>query len=181
MPMRRSIVVLLACLALAGSVSAQVVESANGRRLKIYAGGEGSVFQPDYAGTEVAYTSPNRLYGYGAYVDANFTRWFQLEAEARFLNINQYLNINESTYMAGLRVPITQYKRFTPYGKVMFGLGSGSFLTGQSTVLAYGGGLDYRVKKRFVLRIFDIEYQNWNVTPSLYPYGASVGLAYRVF
>jgi hypothetical protein len=179
--MRRSIFLLIACLALAASAFAQVEESATGRRLKIYAGGEGSAFQPDYAGTGVAQTAPNRLYGYGAYVDFNFTRWVQVEAEARFLNLNQYLGISESSYMAGFRIPITQYKRATPYGKFMYGFGSGSFLTGRSAAFAYGGGLDYRLSKRFVLRAFEIEYQNWQVTPNLYPYGASVGLSYRVF
>ena len=48
MLMKRSIVLLFACLVLAAAASAQVVESANARRLRIYAGGEASVFQPNY-------------------------------------------------------------------------------------------------------------------------------------
>ncbi len=181
MLMKRSIVLLFACLVLAAAASAQVVESANARRLRIYAGGEASVFQPNYAGAGVAQTAPNRLYGWGVFVDANFNRWVQIEAEMRQLTFNQYLGITETTYMVGERLPIVHFKRFTPYGKAMIGLGSGSFLTGTAMAYSYGGGLDYRISKKFVLRAFDIQFQNWQVTPSLHPYGASVGLSYRVF
>ena len=166
---------------MAAAASAQVVESANARRLRIYVGGEGSAFQPNYAGTGVAQTAPNRLYGWGVYADANFNRWLQLEAEMRRLTFNQYLGITETTYMVGDRIRIAQYKRFTPYGKFMVGLGSGSFLTGRAMTYSYGGGVDYRISKRFLLRAFDVQFQNWQVTPSLHPYGASVGLSYRVF
>ena len=168
-------------LTAAVSARAQVVQSAEGRKLKIYAGGEASAFQPDYAGQGVAQTSPYRLYGVGAYVDANFTRWIQIEAEGRWLNYNEYASIGESTYMIGPRVPIVEYKRFTPYGKFLFGMVGGTFLTGRAASYAYGGGLDYRLSRRFQIRCFDFEEQDWRVTPSLHPYGASIGVSYRVF
>ena len=57
-------------------------------------GGLGSMFQPDYAGEGIAQTSPNRLYGVGAYVDARFSRWVQIEGEGRWLRYNEYLGIN---------------------------------------------------------------------------------------
>ena len=181
--MKRSTVVLLAFLlaAAAFSAQAQVVPSASGRRLTIHAGGEGSVFQPDYAGNGIAQASPNRLYGIGAYVDADFTRWVQIEAEGRWLRFNPYAGINENTYMIGPRIPIIEFKRFTPYGKFLFGMSTGSFLTGRTTAWAYGGGLDYRLNRKFTLRCVDFEYQDWRVTPNLFPYGFSVGLSYRVF
>lgn len=183
--MKRSFVVFLGLVFAAGffSAQAQVVPSATGRRLVINAGGEGSVVQPDYAGQGVAQTSPNRLYGIGAYVDADFTRWIQVEAEGRWAHWNQYAGIAQNTYMIGPRVPIIQdWKGLTPYGKFLIGWGSGPFLTGRATTWAYGGGVDYRLgHSKFTLRCFDFEYQDWRVTPTLHPYEGSVGLSYKVF
>jgi hypothetical protein len=48
-------------------------------------------------------------------------------------------------------------------------------------VTTFGGGVDYRLSRKFTLRAFDFEYQRWNVTPTLYPYGGSVGMSYKVF
>ncbi len=163
------------------SAHAQVVPAANSNSFTLTAGGLGSAFQPDYAGEGIAQTSPNRLYGVGAYVDARFSRWVQIEGEGRWLRYNTYLGINENTYLIGPRIPILTYHRLTPYGKVLFGLGNGSFLTGGTTVLAYGGGVDYRLSHRFSLRAFDFEYQQWFVNPTLHPYGGSVGLSYKIF
>jgi hypothetical protein len=163
------------------SAHAQVVPSATGRGFTLNAGGLGSMFQPDYAGEKIAQTSPNPLYGPGAYVDAHFSRWLQIEAEGRWLHFNQYMAIDQNTYLIGPRVPIATFHRITPYGKFLFGLGNGSFLTGNTLVLAYGGGVDLRLSRRFTLRAFDFEYQEWRVTPTLWPYGGSVGLAYKIF
>jgi hypothetical protein len=181
--MRRLIVVFsfLFPLILAATAHAQVEESARSRSLKLYAGAVGSVFQPDYAGQGIAQTSPNRLYGVGAFVDADFTRWIQIEGEARWLKFNQYAGIDENTYMVGPRVPIVEYKHLMPYGKFLIGFGSGSFLTGRTTTFAYGGGLDYRLGKRWSIRAFDFEYESWRVSPTLSPYGGSAGIAYRIF
>jgi hypothetical protein len=188
--MKRSILEFL-CIAFfsAALVSAhgQVVPSAAERVLTIRAGGFASAFQPDYAGERIAQTSPNRLYGAGAYVDAHITRWVQPELEVRFMRFNQYYfgtpptGNGENTYSIGERLPIMTFHKFTPYGKVLAGLGTGSFLTGDSFVLTFGGGVDYRLNRRFTLRAFDFEYQEWRVTPTLWPYGGSVGLSYRIF
>jgi hypothetical protein len=138
------------------------------------------MFQPDYAGEGIAQTSPNRLYGPGAYVDARFSRWVQLEAEGRWLRYNTYLGIDQNTYMIGPRVPIVTFHGLSPYGKFLVGIGNGTFLTGNTLVFAYGGGVDYRLTRRLTLRAFDFEWQQWRVTPTLYPYGGSVGISYRI-
>jgi hypothetical protein len=191
---RRSTLVLLAIVLTAGTLSAraQVAPSATARTWSLSAGAEGSVFQPDYAGgvdstgKAIAQTSPNRLYGIGAYADMKFSRWLQIEGEARFLRFNQYyfgvppIGNGENTYQIGPRIPIGTFKRFTPYGKLLVGLGNGSFVT-NSFMLSYGGGADYRLNRKFTIRAFDFEYQRWSVTPTLYPYGGSVGLSYRIF
>ena len=163
------------------SLRGQVVPAASSGALALDAGGLGSVSQPDYAGEGVAQTSPNRLYGAGTYVDFHYNRWVDIEGEARWLTFNQYLGINEKTYLVGPRVPIGTFKRFTPYGKFLVGIGDGSFLNGHTFVLAYGGGLDIRVTHRLTLRVPDFEYQQWRVTPTLWPYEGSIGISYRVF
>jgi hypothetical protein len=150
------------------------------------AGGEGSAFQPDFdPGTGYVETSPNRVYGIGAYADMKFNRWVQVEGETRFLRFNQYqvgtTGNGENIYQIGPRVPIHTFKRLTPYGKFLVGLGNGNFLTGNSFTMTYGGGVDYRLSRKFALRAFDFEYQRWRVNPTLYPYGGSVGLSYKIF
>jgi len=169
------------------SARAQVVPAATGRTFSLDAGGLGSMAQPDYAGEGIAQTSPNRLYGAGAYVDAHFTRWVQIEAEGRWMRFNQYylggspLGNGENTYLIGPRIPVGTFHRVTPYGKFLVGLGNGPFLTGNTFVLAYGGGVDYRLTRRFTLRAIDFEYQEWRVNPTLWPYGGSVGISYKIF
>jgi hypothetical protein len=104
-----------------------------------------------------------------------------VEAEGRWLRFNTYKGINENTYLIGPRIPIVTFHRITPYGKFLVGLGNGSFLNGNTFVLAYGGGVDYRLSHRLTLRAFDLEYQSWRVNPTLWPYGGSVGISYKIF
>jgi hypothetical protein len=163
------------------SAHAQVVPSATSRTFSVSAGAFGSMAQPDYGDQGFAQTSPNRLFGPGAFVDVHFSRWVQVEAEGRWLRYNTYKGINENTYLIGPRIPIATFHRVTPYGKFLVGLGNGSFLNGNTFVLSYGGGVDYRLSRRFTLRAFDFEYQSWRVNPTLWPYGGSVGLSYKIF
>jgi hypothetical protein len=169
------------------SAHAQVVPSATSRTFSVSAGAFGSMAQPDYGDQGFAQTSPNRLFGPGAFVDVHFSRWVQVEAEGRWLRFNQFYlrglppGNGESTYLIGPRIPIVTFHRISPYGKFLVGLGNGPFLNGNTFVLAYGGGVDYRLTRRFTLRAIDFEYQRWSVTPTLYPYGGSVGISYKIF
>jgi hypothetical protein len=170
------------------STRAQVVPAARGGQLSITVGGLASAFQTDYEGGGIALTSPNRLYGMGGYVDVKFTRWFQAEAEGRWLKFNQFENIQENNYLLGPRVPIHRFWRATPYAKVLFGFSNMSFeynvATGRYTTIAYGGGVDMKLTRRISLRAFDFEYQQyptWYNHQTLNPYGASVGASYRIF
>jgi len=183
MPKSRSTLFLFCMMiaAVATPVYAQVMPSAYEHQPKLIAGGFGSVFQPDYAGNGVAQASPNPLIGIGAFVDYKINRLIGVEAEGNWLHFNQYIGITETTYLIGPKVNIHDFGRFTPYGKVLVGMGGGSFLDGHTTVLAYGGGADYNLSSHWMLRAGDFEFQQWFVTPQLHPYGGSVGIAYKIF
>jgi opacity protein-like surface antigen len=182
----KKFVTALFCLVLisaAISVSAQVAPAGFRRGLSVDAGGEASAFQPDYAGNgSTAQTSPYRLFGIGAFVDVHISRWVQIEGEGRWLHFNEYQNIAQNTYMIGPKVPIREIHRWTPYGKALIGWGSGpGWLSGRATTIAYGGGVEFRLTRKFTLRPFDFEEEYWHTNPTLHPYGASAGISYRVF
>lgn len=190
----RLLLALALSVVLCPSVRSQVVPSATGSGLQLSAGVFGSVLQPDFPAPcpppnnsiTCVGTSPNRVYGLGTYVDLRLSRWIQFEGEGRWSRFNSATWGNsEDTYLIGPRVPIHTFHKMhaTPYAKFLVGLGRASgFLDPPNTLaLAYGGGLDLRLTKHFTLRAFDLEYQQWRVTPTLYPYEGSVGLSYRIF
>jgi hypothetical protein len=191
MHLRRSIIALFFILFATGALSAraQAVPSAYAQRFTINVGALGSAFQPDYKGGGVAQTGPYRLYGPGAYVDVKLTRWVQIEAEARWLRMNPYLNIRQDNYLVGPRLPINKlrFKQATPYAKVLVGYGRMNFeyntAYGRFTDIAYGGGVDVKLTKRISIRAIDIEFQKWPqwLSSTLSPYGGSVGVSYKVF
>ncbi len=172
-----------AVLLVTGAVAAaaQVVPSSAVRGLSVTVGGLGSDFQAYYAGGDIARIAPNRVYGVAAYVDVRFTRWVQVEADGRWLPFNGYLGIKEDNYLIGPRIPVYHVGHATPYIKVLIGLGNVSFLNDAANIIAYGGGLDYRLDKRMSLRVVDIEYQQWRVSPTLFPYGVSAGVGFHIF
>jgi hypothetical protein len=187
--MRRSAVILLACIFGAGvmAAQAQVTPSATRSQLSLTAGALGSVFEPDYAGNGIPESAPNALLGVGAYVDVEFSRWVQVEGEARWLRLNKFVDISQDNYLIGPRVPIYHFGRFTPYGKVLFGFSDMNFqykyAYGRFTDIAYGGGVDYKLSRRLTWRVLDVEYQQWPnwINGPLHPYGGSMGIGYKIF
>jgi hypothetical protein len=77
--------------------------------------------------------------------------------------------------------------RAQPYVKGLVGFSNMNFeynvAHGRFTTIAFGGGIDLKVTRRWSVRAIDFEYQKWpefgNTTLS--PYGASVGIGYRIF
>jgi hypothetical protein len=196
--MRRFSTLFFSILLFAGAVavSAQVVPSAKGRQVSITAGGMASIFQPDFIGGfdtngVIAQSSSQPLFGVGAYVDVRLRRWLQLEAEARLLRWNQYEGIYQDNYLIGPRLPLYRFwnGKATVYGKVLggyskmnFGYNFGNY-SARYTDLAFGGGMDIKLTRKISLRAVDVEYQYypyWGNT-TLSPYGASVGMSYKIF
>jgi hypothetical protein len=177
------------------SARAQVVPTATARQLSLTAGGMASVFQSDYAGLwtnaapsyPVAQSSSQPLFGAGAYVDFELTRWVQLEAEGRWQRFNEYAAISQDNYLIGPRYPVYRLGRSKLYAKALFGYSKMNFDAfgdhGKFTDLAFGGGVDVKLTKRVSFRAVDFEYQYWpqwgNSTIS--PYGASMGIGYKIF
>jgi hypothetical protein len=140
----------------------------------------------------VAQASNQPLFGVGAYVDVRLRRWVQIEAEARWNRWNQYEGIYQDNYLIGPRLPVYHFWKATVYGKALGGFSKMNFGydyygnpvgTGQYTDFAFGGGVDLKLTRRISLRAADFEYQYypfWGNT-TLSPYGASVGLGYKIF
>ena len=144
-----------------------------------------------------AQTSHYPLFGAGAYVDVRLKRWVQFEAEARWQRWNQYggfgpyAGIYQDNYLIGPRLPVYRFWKATVYGKALGGFSKMNFGTffgapaghGTFTDLAFGGGMDIKLTKRLSIRAVDVEYQYWPSwsNASLSPYGASVGVGYKIF
>jgi len=187
--MKKNAAFLICCvlLAWASKGHAQVRESATRSPMSLTVGGIGSVFNSDYAGTGVPASAPNALIGGGAFVDFRYRHWLQVEAEGRWLRLNQFENIYQDNYLIGPRVPIFEKRRVKPYAKALFGMGKMNFqynfAYGHFADVAFGGGVDLALTRKISVRALDVEYQLWPnwINGTLKPYGGSVGVAYTIF
>ena len=188
--------ILLAALV----ANAQVVPSASGRRFSISVGAMGSGFEPDFTGEWACGGSscPPSLYypraqaanqlivGPGAFVDVKFTRWVQIEGEARWLRFHRFEDIHQDSYLVGPKVPVYRIWKGSVYGKALGGFSRmdlGFGYHGTFTTLAFGGGMDIKLTKKISIRAIDAEYQYWPTwgNSHLTPYGASAGISYKIF
>jgi hypothetical protein len=175
---------------------AQAEYSASEKHISAAVGGTISIFQPDFAGNyspipphnALAGTSPYPLIGLGVYLDVKLAHWVQLEVEGRRLRFDQYNHIYEDNYLAGGRVPICRLWKAGIYGKVLGGFSKMQFSGdpgnhGRVTDIAFGGSADIKMTRRITLRAIDFEYQHMSARhfANFSPYGASVGIAYRLF
>jgi opacity protein-like surface antigen len=195
--MRKRVFLLLCILIAAGAIAAgaQAAPAATARNISITVGGMGSIFQPEFNGN---WTSTLPVYpvsgasvypeiGVGAFVDVKLSRWVQFEAEGRWLRFNNLDGISQDNYLIGPRLPIHRFWKATVYGKALVGFSKMTFDNigehGSFTTFAFGGGVDVRLTHRLSLRALDVEYQYWPAwgNSQLMPYGASAGIAYRVF
>ena len=169
--------VLLGLSQIPAWVSAQVVESGNEGRFRLYAGAGGSGYYVEYG--------ERKLLGISGWVDADTARHFGIEAEGRWLEYHQTANVHVETYLAGLRYHRTA-GRFQPYAKALAGFGDFNFpydyAYGRYFVVAPGGGVDYRLNHRWAVRA-DFEYQLWPqfTFGSMSSAGGTAGIRYRIF
>lgn len=125
-------------------------------------------------------------YGLSLWGDYDFTRLIGVEVEAHLGGIVSPDDIGENSYLVGPRISYHK-RKFTVYGKLMIGRGT---ITNQelnqsssyNILPAFGGGLEYRIKPHFNIRVFDLEIQKWpDFEPNtLSPLAVSVGLSYVI-
>jgi hypothetical protein len=123
-----------------------------------------------------------------------------LEAEGRDLNYGRSSaspNLREDTIEGGVIYAWPHFRNLRPYGKFLAGYGNRDAegynqlrYHDSRTILAAGGGLDYRVYRNVWVRA-DYEYQHWPdmhfkdlnnvVTPigPMHPNGFTLGALYR--
>jgi opacity protein-like surface antigen len=161
---------LAACFVAPSLVHAQVLPDAEAGGFKISAGGTASGYYLQYG--------QRKLGGLSAFVDAETHRRLGIEAEGRWLELNQVQKVHVETYSVGLRYHMN-FGRFQPYAKGLIGFGDFNFpfnfAHGRYLVVTGGGGLEYRLTPRIRLRVPDVEYQDW----PQFTYGAmsSVGVS----
>jgi hypothetical protein len=175
---RTFLLFLVLCLLAAGrSALGQSTESATAGGVALWAGAGAS-------GYYIQYGAIKEL-GISGYVDADSIRHFGIEGEGRALEFRQTANVHVETYMGGPRYHFN-FGRFQPYAKGLAGIGYFNFpynyAHGSYLVVAPGGGIDYRLNRRWSARV-DFEYQYW----PQFTYGAmssggvTTGVRYRIF
>ena len=158
---------------------AQVAPSAFRSPFSLTVGGTTSVFDPNYI--------PTKLVGLGVYVDVNLFHGIGVEGEGRWQRFHEYQGISQDNYLIGPRVQLRHFWRARPYVKALGGISNMNFEegigTGRFTTLAFGGGVDLHLTRRWTVRAIDAEYQYWPrfLGGTLSPYGASAGISYRIF
>ena len=161
------------------AMRAQVAPTAYRSPISLSAGGTFSLFNPDY----VRYG----LGGVGAYVDLTVFHGVGVEAEGRWQHWHEFEGISQDNYLIGPRVKVMHFWRAQPYVKALGGFTNMNFQngagSGRFTTLAFGGGVDLHLTRRWSVRAVDVEYQYWPsfLDGSLSPYGISAGVSYRIF
>ncbi len=125
--------------------------------------------------------------GVTAFADYDFLRFGGVgvgaEAEAHFGGLYSPSDITENTYLGGPRVSY-HFGKLTGYGKALFGratiLDQDTHQSSAFFAIAYGGGVEYRIKSHINIRCIDFEGQKWpGFEPhTLSPYTLTVGVSY---
>jgi Outer membrane protein beta-barrel domain len=136
----------------------------------------GTIVIPDYA--------PAKDKGPTFYASYDFTSHLGVEGDIHFASIIAPDDVGEDTYLIGPRYVIN-HKRFSPYAKVLFGIGQLNlqFDTSPHSKTSYfayalGAGLDVRATRSINVRAFDFEYQEWSYQHGLNPLAMTIGVAY---
>ena len=142
----------------------------------LFVGGGYIRANPDY--------SPATFQGLSLFATADLLENFGVEATFHHIWGPAPDSITETTYEIGLRTR-THVGPVVPFLEILTGLGSftyqRSLQNGTYGMFAGGGGLEYPITRRFLLR-GEYEYQRWNnFTPrGLQPNLATVSIGYRL-
>ena len=176
-PKLLTLVLVLWAIAGGRFATAQSVEPADRGRAMLSVGAAASGYTLGYG--------ERKILGISAWVDADTIRKLGFETEVRRLEYYQTANVHAETYLSGVRYHLN-VGRTQPYVKALGGYGHFSFpynfAKGNYFVIAGGGGIDYRLNRRWVVRA-DIEYQEWPqfTYGPMNSIGANVGIRFRVF
>lgn len=144
---------------------------------RIQAGAGGMYLNTDYSGFKND--------GLAFWGDYDFNGFIGLEADAHLGGLIAPGDIGENSYLVGPRL-MYRRRRATGYGKLMVGRAT---ITDQAlnqsssfNVYAYGGGLEYKVSRKWNVRVVDVELQRWpNFRPSaISPLSLTIGLSYII-
>jgi hypothetical protein len=169
--------VLLPCLAMARSATAQVIPQGDQGGVTLSAGATASGFYLQYG--------ERKMLGVSAFFDAETKHRIGIEGEARWLMFHQTDNVHATTYSIGARYHFN-LRKFQPYAKGLVGIGEFNFpfnlATGSYLVVTAGGGVDYRLNRKIHLRLADFEYQYWPqfTYGAMTSTGVSAGLRYTI-
>lgn len=147
------------------------------RKTRIQAGAGVMALNPDY--------TDGNVIGFSAWGDYDFSKWVGVEIGAYLGEFITPGDITENSYFVGPRLTYRR-KKATVYGKLMVGratITNQQFnLSSSYNILAYGGGLEYRLLRKINLRVIDFELQTWpDIKPnSLSPMAITIGASYII-
>jgi opacity protein-like surface antigen len=165
----------------------QSVPSAFHAGQSFWVGGEYANFQAGFP-----QGSSTRLTAIGVFANYNWNHALGVEGHARFFSFGGWQGEAEQDYLAGPRYTFLHNNTWRPFASFEAGLvkmqypysiGSQSFFT-----MAPGGGLEYRVNRKWRLRAA-FEYQILSNSPNfvgepqygIKPMGGMAGISYRLF
>lgn len=167
-------------------VRAQVAPEASKPAHSLRAGVEYSNFSSSFP-----FQSGRRLNGAGAFVDYHLDNWLYLEADASLLSFSGFEGSTESSFVGGPKAYFLARGNLRPFARLLAGVGSIYFPVAMGhascPALAPGAGADYRLSRRWAVRIA-YEYEIWLSPPAsaatpgqrLAPNGLQFGFAYSV-
>lgn len=103
--------------------------------------------------------------------------------------------LNQDSFIVGPEYHINAGRHLKPYVGFQLGYGTLSATQGSYSdnafVYSVGGGLDYKLKKKWSIRAIDAQYQNWNLgtassgpqkgkSVTYTPYQIGFGVSYRI-
>lgn len=136
---------------------------------------------------------PDRNTGIGVGVDITRFIHFPVQPALEFrANLTNGTDVNEKSYLIGLRGQADFVRILHPYvdfligtGTIHFNAPSGGYTGDNSTVYDFGGGVDIDLIRHFQLRA-DYQYQSWNLgqnsakfTPNLILIGVNYNFHFR--